>query len=560
MRVRICCVCLLILLSITGLSSVRGQETVLAEALGSANLRSGPGISYPAVREIKSGTRYPVIGRSARFPWLLLNLGDGQGWVFADLVKVTGNINSVPFVDESATINAPAVSPTVDSAITTVAITSTPGATLTPQSTPTTPAGIYAEAIGETNVRYGPGTDFPRVGVLKTGNRYQVLRRHTQFKWIEISFPDVAGGRGWVFVDAVKINGNLNSVPTTNATTFGYPTLTATPNMVLAAQPPWLTAPRPTPDPSLVKLGNELWSYLLSAKFAPFTERQASLFLMDLRTGQAISLNPGVAYSGMSLIKIPILLAVYRKLNGPPTPEQAATLAEMMICSDNYATDAMLRLLGDGDAIEGARVVTTTVQQLGLHNTFIVGQFQPNPKATPAPLSTIKTDVDQVSTDPDPLNQSMPSEMGELLGAMYQCALDGTGPIINAFGEDINVTECRQMLRLLSADKINVMIEAGVPTNVRVAHKHGWVEGAVGDAGIVFSAGGDYVLTVAMAQKKIIWPQEFPKVSELSRIVYNAYNPTALLADIHPGSIPECGQPDPTLLRDIQASSMPPIH
>ncbi len=544
-------------------SRVQGQETatpVYVEAIGEANLRSGPGVSYVQIGKIANGTRYPVIGKSAHFPWLLINLGDGQGWVFNDLVKVIGSLNSVPVVSDSTIGNTSPATPTALQSAPVVSVT--PGATLaaslTPPYTPTLPVGVYAEAIGETNVRYGPGTDFPRIGTLTTGGRYLVLRRHSLFDWLEIAFEGVAGGRGWVYKGAVKLSGSLLSVPSTSATTFGYPTLTATPNQVVAAQPPWNASPV-TPDAALQKLGNDIFSYLLAAKFEPNTSRQASLFLMDLRTGQALSLNPGIAYSGMSLIKIPILLAVYRLLNQPPTADQAGLLAQMMICSNNDASNGLLQLVGDGDVLAGARGVTTTLNELGLKNTFIVGPFA-DPNATPAPLRTIKTEADQTSADPDLFNQSTPSEMGYLLGAIYQCALDGSGALTATFGDQITITECRQMLRLLSADRINVMLEAGVPDGTRIAHKHGWIPDALGDAGVIFTPGGDYVLTIFMYQKKMVWPDEFPKVSEISRRVYNAYNPSAPLAQIHPANIPECIPPDIALLKDIRASSLPPIH
>src|SRR5205807_3282350 len=98
-----------------------------------------------------------------------------------------------------------------------------------------------------------------------------------------------------------------------------------TPLMVVTSIPPWPNASPPATgiNEMLAKLSGDIYSYLLKQKFEPGTEQQASVFLMDVRSGQAFSLNPGIAYSGMSLIKIPILVALYRHLAGTPTEIQA---------------------------------------------------------------------------------------------------------------------------------------------------------------------------------------------------------------------------------------------
>jgi uncharacterized protein YraI len=581
--------CLVTIIAIVTLlgspGAARGQQnptagnTVYAEAIGTANLRSGPGVNFEVVGSIAAGSRYPVLGRSARFPWFFINFGEGRGWVFVDLVKVYGQVESVPFIADDTpgqrgqppTTPAPQGTQASPQAIVTSAVA--PSATgivvpiqsLTPSVTPSVTAtaafNVYAEAQGELNVRYGPGTDFPRIGILKPGERYPILRRHTQFNWVEIAFDQVAGGRGWILRDAVKVIGNLNSVPATNMTSFGYPSLTPTANQVVAVAPPWAVNATVAPDPKLAQIGDGVFKYLLSSKFEPNSPRVASAFLMDLKTGAAVSLVPGVAFSGMSLIKIPILVEVYRKLDNPPTDDIAVELAQMMICSNNDATNAMLALSGDGDMVVGARAVTETLSALSLSHTFITSPIRSDPRATLAPVGTIKTTADQQMADPDPFNQATPADLGQLLAAIYTCARDGTGPLIDRFNGQFTVTECRQMIRLLSSDKIGVMIEAGVPSSVQVAHKHGWVDETLGDAGIVFSPGGAFVLVVMMYERPVlIWPNEFPRVSEIARAVYNAYNPTAPQPSVVSSIIPEvCTLPD-ALMRDLRALELPGLN
>ncbi len=147
------------------------------------------------------------------------------------------------------------------------------------------------------------------------------------------------------------------------------------------------------------------------------------------------------------------------------------------------------------DPVFGPIRVTETMRKLGLKNTFLAGYFFLN-----APLlREYVTDANQrpdLSTSPDRYNQTTASDIGALLGDMYACG-NGGGTLLAAFPGEITVEECRMMLDLLAENKIGVLIEAGVPDGTRVAHKHGWTDSPltwVGDAGIVYSPAGDYVL------------------------------------------------------------------
>jgi beta-lactamase class A/uncharacterized protein YraI len=550
------------------------------EAIQEANVRVGPAISYDKIAAIVPGTTYPVVGRSAHFPWYLIQLPNNQqGWVYQDVVKLTGNINAVPFTEIIVSTIVPVpvpVSPTqpdpAQPASQDTAVGASVTATLLPATAmipPTLPPGVYAEAINEANVRYGPGTDLPRIGTIKNGQKFQVLRRHSLFNdWVEIYYPHVASERGWVYKGTVTITGDLFSVPETSMRDFGYPTLTPTPAMVVTSVPPWAVTLSGAPNPALEKLSNEIYDYLLARNFVPGTQKSGSVFLMDLKTGQSFSLNSGVAYSAMSLIKIPILVSLYRKLDILPRKEQAQHIVEMMDCSENTATNTMIRLVGNGNAYSGAAYITETMQQLGLKNTFLLGPLDDGTKATPTdvppqPISSPKTQADQTSAEPDPYSQSTPDDLGWLLSGIYQCAVDGSGPFSTTFPGAFTANECRQMVRTMRANKIGAMIEAGVPLDIPVAHKHGWIPDTHGDAGLVTTPGNDYVLSVMLYGKTWLnYDDSFPAIAEISRMTYNAYNPDRQLAETHTKSVPECtlASVDPQLLVDLQSPNLPPIR
>ncbi len=539
----------------------QAESAAFAEAINQANLRAGPGLNFAQVGTIFSGTRYPLVGRSARFPWYLIALPGGQGWVYKDLVRVTGDLGAVPFTE--AVLDASSPTP---SAGATAGVRSS--ASRTPSLTPSpTPQGVVAEAISETIVRYGPGIRFARVGTIRKGDFYPVLRRHTQYPWLEIGYPGVASGRGWVFQDTVHVVGNVFSLPATSAETMDYPTLTPTLPMVVTSAPPWSDAPAPQPDAAsrVASLGDRIYNFLLQQKFEPGTERLGAAFLMDLRTGQAYSMMPNVAFSGVSMMKIPVMVAFYRKANQTPTREDARKVAGMMVCSENVDSNATLRVIGDEDEIQGALYVTETMRKLGLRHTFLARSFLvPLPNETPTPenvIKTVKTDADQVSTNPNPYNQTTPADLGWLLGSIYQCALDGSGPLATTFPGDFTVNECRQMIRVMREnDATDALIRSGLPADIALAHKHGWDEETHGDAAIVFTPGGDYVLVAMLHDKDWLSPDvSFPLVGEISRMVYNAYNPSRPLNKVRDWDVPQCTI-RVSLINDLVAPNLPPIR
>lgn len=544
----------------------QGQSSVFAEAINEANVRTGPGLEYTPITKITAGTRYPVVGRSALYPWVLIQVTDTQqGWVFRDLVRIIGIENNIPYTE--VTFDLSPTQPPAGEATSTTGDTAGASSEEAPTATATQQYDVMIEAQGELNVRYGPGTEYPRIGVLQAGDRYPVTRRHTQFPWVEIAYPNVAGGFGWVYIEAVKIIGNLNSVPATSMIDFGYPVLTPTQPMVVTSSAPWTaTAPAAPPKP-LIGVSNNIYDLMLSQQFDPGTSRQGAVFILDLQTGESISLNPNVAYSGMSLIKIPVMISFFRKLKTTLTLEEAQKVAEMIVCSENLASNYVLRLLGDGSEYRGAEYVTEMMRQLGIKNTFLVGPFfvgkvEGQPTATVEPVGTLKTEANQQITDPDPFNQATPADLGWMLSALYYCALNGSGPLTSTFPGDITMTECRQMVRMMRSNHVSALIGGGLPADVPLARKYGWVDEVHGDAALVTTPGGDYVLVVMLRNKTWLdYDQSFPLIAEISRLVYNHYNPSTALAQTHSESVPACSLDtiDSGLFADILSGDVPAI-
>ncbi|MBK8026398.1 MAG: serine hydrolase [Chloroflexi bacterium] len=537
----------LIAILLLSVATTAQTPVVTAEAIQQANLRRATSIDSDIMGNIVAGTRYPVVGRSALFPWILLgDLTTSQpiGWVFRDIVTIQGDLNSVPVTEmevgaapagqPTAALPAPGITPTASQLLAATA-SQLLAATATASVPPTiaAPTGVTGTVLGEINIRYGPGVEYPRVGVGFAGESFQIVAYHTQFPWAQIVYSASPTGFAWVSVDLIEITGNLFSLTPVSQTSFNLPTLTPTPSPVDI-----VSGIDGSVSPEFRALGESLWEMMQTASFDPATSRLGGFYLKNLQTGEALALGDEFAFSGMSLNKIAILTALYRLLDRPPDDPTALTIAEAMVCSENISTNEMLAMMGGGNPYEGANRVSEFLQSIGLQRTFIFTPYANDPFITPQAPRTRITDVNQQAAQPDPFNQITVSELGALLDGIYQCGYGTDSPLLSQTNGAFTPDECRHILNTMSYNKIGNFIESGTASGVKVAHKHGWIEDTHGDAAVVFSPGGAYVFVIVLHNPSYLeFAESEPIVEEGARLVYNYFNPDAPLGEVRPPDV-----------------------
>lgn len=263
----------------------------------------------------------------------------------------------------------------------------------------------------------------------------------------------------------------------------------------------------------------------------------AGIYLLDLHTaqelhfayqaGEIVSVQPDIAFTASSIIKIPIMISVFRRMGEQVDEESMKLMEDMIEKSGNETADWLMDREIDG--IRGPLIVTDDLKQLGLESTFLAGYFS---LGSPL-LARIQTPANQrsdINTDPDPYNQTTPSEIGMLLADIYHCAQSEGGALPAAFPGEITQVECREMITHLVNNKLPVLLTGGIPEGTQIAHKHGWVSvngiiNTIGDAGIIYTPGGNYVMAVFLYHPvQLVWDPASELVAELSRAVYNYYN------------------------------------
>ncbi|MEM7800069.1 MAG: serine hydrolase [Chloroflexota bacterium] len=258
-----------------------------------------------------------------------------------------------------------------------------------------------------------------------------------------------------------------------------------------------------------------------------------SIYILDLNSGEEININSGGAISGLSVVKIAIMLEALRTIDGQINFDQQKLMEETAIYSGNYSANLLLDVVAETDnAYLGVDILTRSMQNLGLVNTFIVTPYEERPRAGKESLRTPANSQGGLSFDPDPAMQTTSAEIGRLLGMIYECA-DGRGTLIAVYPNEITPNECQYLIDLMVQNDEGNLIRFGVPESTNVAHKHGWAYNTHGDAGIVFTEGGDYVIAQFLYQDSDWLPTSvsFPLLREISRAVYNFYNPETPYVD-----------------------------
>lgn len=281
----------------------------------------------------------------------------------------------------------------------------------------------------------------------------------------------------------------------------------------------------------------------------------ASVYIMDLKTGAEVKILADVPHSAVSTVKIPIMINIFRK-ELVVSQEEAFLLAESILCSNNSASNLLIQTAGVGDAMksqmsDGLNQVSCTAQNLGAKHSYISAPLYVADKTYEFEAAVCRPSTPgntAYATNPDVYSQTTAEDMGRLLTGIYDCANYNSG-LAAIYPDDVTQTECQQMINLLSGNRIDRMIELGVPPGTKVAHKNGWGGETSADAAIVFTPGGDYVLSVYTWEldtdnNGVPTILSWEVIEEISRLTYNYFNPgTPLIqrrSPIHPYTAIQC--------------------
>lgn len=278
----------------------------------------------------------------------------------------------------------------------------------------------------------------------------------------------------------------------------------------------------PPPPVGMDDLARAIDSYF--ADFPGF----AAAYVYDPQTGAAARVDDDVSFSGMSTLKLLIAAAVMQRLPDgiaadDPTAHQVGQWLDYALGeSNNYAANQLLAFLGDGNSNAGARRVTEFARSLGFVNTYMQSGFDAPKLPTIATPGNQRTDW---STNADSNLQTTPQEMGQILTAIHECALDD-GLLRATYPDEITAEECRQILFYMTHDQFMELLWGGLPgwRDAWIVHKHGFAFESHSDVALIWGPTGPYVVSVFLfRQGWMDWGTSNSTIKAVSRLTWRFF-------------------------------------
>jgi uncharacterized protein YraI len=172
------------------------------------NFRSAPSLSAQVLAKLSSGASYPVTGRTADNAWVQITVEGQTGWVAAQYVTLSGDLNTVPVVDGQG--GGPAAPPP-----------------------PPQPTGIRGMVMGNLRLREGPSARTPKIGLMPWGTEVEVYGKDQGHTWYKVNYDGLIG---WAYAPWIRLlNGEFGALPYVDGSQPVYPPPPPTEGVIVQA-------------------------------------------------------------------------------------------------------------------------------------------------------------------------------------------------------------------------------------------------------------------------------------------------------------------------------------
>lgn len=219
------------------------------------------------------------------------------------------------------------------------------------------------------------------------------------------------------------------------------------------------------------------------------TEGRYGVFIKNLKTGESFFLRDSEKFDAGSLYKLKLMVLVFEGIKGGRLSEDEGVEADVKKLNEYFE-------IGEEDAELKEGVLNFTVKS-ALEQTITISHNYA------AMALTKKINARNLAA---PVT---PKEVGRFFEDLYN-------------GKIIDGDYSRQMLEILSRQKINDRIPKFLPKEARVAHKTADLGYFEHDGGIVFSPKGDYIFVILTESK--IPDAAGRKIAEISKEIYEYFN------------------------------------
>ncbi len=239
-----------------------------------------------------------------------------------------------------------------------------------------------------------------------------------------------------------------------------------------------------------------------------FPSIHPSVFVWDYETGNYADINASETFSAASIIKIPVLLQLFRSIES-----NQVSLYDEMPLTEYYRSE------GSGDLQFRAANSTYTLDQLAR-----VMITHSDNSATNMIMSKIgaMVDVNQGIREWGLKQTQVNNWLPDLAGTNFTTARDLARMLYNIENPEFLSAESREKIfDYMGHVKNNRLIQAGLGEGASFLHKTGDIGKMLGDAGIVFAPNGKKYIVVILANRPYNSPAGKDFIVKASQIIYN---------------------------------------
>ncbi|ACK65660.1 beta-lactamase [Rippkaea orientalis PCC 8801] len=272
--------------------------------------------------------------------------------------------------------------------------------------------------------------------------------------------------------------------------------------------------PTPSSTATAIAVGQELTD--LKAKLdkiatqSKYAKLKPQAWFMDLDNGAYVSVNGSVPVPAASTIKIPVLVAFFEALDAgkihldeilimdkaiitsgagnmqykPPGTKFTAleTATQMIVISDNTATDMLIRRLG------GKEALNARFRDWGMTNTVINNRLP----------------------DLEGTNTTTPEDLSKLLARIER-------------GEVLTLRSRDRLLGIMQETRTRTLLPQGLEKDAIISHKTGDIGSIIGDAGIIDIPNGKRYIGAVFTSRPYNDPMGRALIQDFSRTTYQHF-------------------------------------
>lgn len=213
---------------------------------------------------------------------------------------------------------------------------------------------------------------------------------------------------------------------------------------------------------------------------------EAAVIIEDLRSGERIEINPGRTFPAASLIKLPILLRLFRMVE-----ENGLRLDERVVLSEEERVGGfgILKDLGNG--------LAPSIRDLAVLMIVMSDNIATNLLIRRLGMDEINQEIRSIGMTGTALRREMMDAAAKARGLDNETTAEDTAKVLKAI---LNHRRRGEMLDILLRQQCNNKLPARMGEDVKFAHKTGDLPGTEHDAGILISGGQEALVVVLTAQ------------------------------------------------------------